>query len=237
MGQCMTFLSSGVWQSDPEEITQRKKAKVQETKTCLEAAAKKVSDKKKEVMAMYDADGIPLPEHQYEVGAKIIEYQAAVREYRIYSASYSRWLDLISSAEMTKVANSDSDLRDIVEAELKRATQETERRRNRNSKNGESKQQPSIAAEAKQVAVETINDIHRDQESDPLLQMVEASDSEMSFGAQVRQWKTEERRQQNSAPVPLREESSLSSKSSKSTASSKSKKSNGGPKTLTMPLE
>lgn len=229
MGQCISFLSSGVWQTDTEEITQRKKAKVQETKTCLETAARKVADKKKEVMAMYDADGIPLPEHQYEVGAKVIEYQAAVREYRIYSASYSKWLDLISSAEMTKVANSDNDLKDIVEAELKRATQETERRRSRNTKAGESRQQASIATEAKQVAAETINDIHRDQESDPLLQMVEASDSEMSFGAQIRQWKTEEKRR----VVPLHEESPLRSSKPKSMK----KSSNGTSKTLAMPLD
>ncbi len=228
MGQCISFLSTGVWQSNTEEITQRKKAKVEETRTHLEEAAKKVSDKKKEVMSMYDADGIPLPDHQYEVGAKIIEYQAAVREYRIYSAAYSEWLDLISAAEMTQIANSDNDLKEIVEAQLKRATQESERRRNRNTKNGESKQ-PSIATEAKQAAVDTINDIHRDQESDPLLQVVEASDSEMSFGAQVRQWKTEEKRR-----IPPLQDDALPLKLPKL----KSKKSNGVPsKTLTMPLD
>lgn len=231
MGQCVSFLSTGVWQSNAEEITQRKKAKVEETKTHLNEAARKVSDKKKELMSMYDAEGIPLPDHQYEVGAKIIEYQAAVREYRIYSAAYSEWLDLISAAEMTQVANSDNDLKEIVEAQLKRATQESERRRNRNAKNGESKQQPSVAIEAKQAAVEAINDIHRDQESDPLLQMVEASDSEMSFGAQVRQWKTEEKRQ-GIVSVSLRDEPS-SVKLSKP----KSTKKNGTTKTLAMPLD
>lgn len=224
MGACVSFLSTGVWQSNTEEITQRKKAKVEETKTHLEAAARKVSDKKKELMSMYDAQGIPLPDHQYEVGAKIIEYQAAVREYRIYSAAYSEWLDLISAAEMTQVANSDNDLKEIVEAQLKRATQESERRRSRNTKSGESKQ-PSVAVEAKQAAVEAINDIHRDQESDPLLQMVEASDSEMSFGAQVRQWKTEEKRVSlHEGDVPLKLSKSMTSKPTKK-------------KTVTVPLD
>lgn len=215
----------------PEEMAHWKKTKVNATRTHLETAAQKVADKKKELMSMYDAEGIPLPDHQYQVGAKIIEYQAAVREYRIYSASYSEWLDLISAAEMTRVANEDSDLKRIVEAELKKATEESERRRNRNAKNGESKQQPSIAIEAKQAAVEAINDIHRDQESDPLLQMVEASDSEMSFGAQVRQWKTEEKRQ-GIVSVSLRDEPS-SVKLSKP----KSTKKNGTTKTLAMPLD
>lgn len=232
MGQCLSFLSTGVWSSSsmsPEEMARWKKTKVNVTRTHLGEAAKKVSDKKKELMSMYDAEGIPLPDHQYEVGAKIIEYQAAVREYRICSASYSEWLDLISAAEMTRIANEDSDLKRIVEAELKKATEENERRRNRNNKTGESKQQPSIAAEAKQAAVETINDIHRDQESDPLLQMVEASDSEMSFGAQVRKWKTEEKR---SVASLQQEDASLKLPKPKS-----KKSSNGASKTLTMPLD
>lgn len=207
MGQCVSFLSNGVWSTDPEQMAHEREAKLTDMRTCLSSAAKNVKDKRDELKQMYDDDGIPLPEHQYEVGAKIIEYRAAVREHYVYSATYSDWLDLISSVKMSQVISSDTELKEKMESRLKQVKDDIERRRNRNSKNGnESK---SATTEAKQATANAINDMQNDQESDPLLSAVEPSDLEMSFGAQMRKWKLEDKRQvSSSASSSLQQEES-----------------------------
>jgi len=228
MGQCISFLSNGVWQGDSESLAVAKSAKLEELKKSVEDAASRVSKQKEALMKMYDVDGIPLPQYQFQVGPAVIEYRAAVREYRIYSATYSEWLDLISTHRMSQITNSDHELKEIVEGQVRRSKEETERRRSR-GKAGESKQ--SVVSEAKQAAAATVSDIHHDQESDPLLALPEASDTEMSFGAQVRQWKQEEIRR----PLDNVTESAKKSKSaSSSSVSSNSKKSF---KAVAMPLD
>lgn len=227
MGQCVSFLVNGTWSVDTEALARAKDAKLHELKESVTKAAERVAEEKKALMKMYDSDGIVLSDFQYSVGAKIIEYRAAVREYRLYSASYSEWLDLISTHHMTQITNSDHELKEIVEDQLRRSKEQTERRKNR----GGNKDGVGVTSEAKQAAADAVSNIQHDQESDPLLLMPETSDTEMSFGAQVRKWKEEEKRQSFSlnaaAPEPV------SSRKSKASANGHAKK---PPKAVSVPL-